>query len=58
MNCFSCDRAVMMCPCVLPTAQPEEPKRKNISSGEDAWVDEDWKLFNTEYEERRQDALA
>lgn len=58
MNCFTCDRAAMMCPCVLPTQQQEPEKKKNISSGEDAWVEEDWKTFTNEYEEQRQHVLA
>jgi len=37
MNCHTCDRAVPLCGCMQQTVQEQ---KKNISSGEDAFLEE------------------
>lgn len=55
MNCFLCDRHAVACPCFLMQPMKKEDK-KNISSGEDAFLSEE--ELQEEYETQREKVLA
>lgn len=56
MNCFLCDRHAVACPCFLMQPMKDQEVKKNISSGEDAFLSEE--DLQQEYETQREKVLA